>query len=265
MGGGQGRGPIEEEMPDLPPERLPASVLVGEGSEAKGVKFRALETFNGEHPFSINCADEICRDRVDELRQSVSSIIGDEGLTAREKAEKLIGLGRMANGMAEQFFIIHTAFRGYSEFDIVRGGDIGLFELFADGSHGTDCKGYSKAYKEYFEALGISPNRLRDSFIAHNHRALFIQLDDGRWVVLERSAISPPIETTNYWEALAMYSGNSQCRGYIDPHRGTMVSKKSVKAACGEQWQQLWGLSEFLIMHPDEDERVFGLDPVISY
>ena len=65
------------------------------------------------------------------------------------------------------------------------------------------------------------------------------------------------MQTDNYWEALELYSGNSHCRGYVNYDKGTIMSKKSIKAACGEQWQQMWGLTEFLVMHPDDEMRFF--------
>ncbi|MBT3181952.1 MAG: hypothetical protein HN337_05515 [Deltaproteobacteria bacterium] len=257
MGNGNGGGRLEDRVPGLPLEHLPNSVMVDDGNISNDTTFRILEAFDGDHPLSMNCDDESCRDRVKELRDAVGDIITDDGLSGKEKGEHLLKLGRGASGIAEQFFIIYTAIRDYGEFNLNRGPNVGLFNIFENGNAGGDCKGFSRTYRDYFMMLGISSNRLRDSFIDHNHRALFFQLDDGRWVVMDKAGLSPPIETKNYWEALDKYSGNSHCRGYIDYDGHTMFTGASVKAACGEQWQQMWGLSEFLIMHPERDERFF--------
>ncbi len=231
--------PIIENVPELPPEHLPKILPVGYGLTQRELMFSPIENFRGHHPLSIDYNQML------KIKKDVASILEQENLSGREKAEQLIELGQKAETLEEQYYIIYTAVSNYTVIDINRNGSDSLFTLF-DNNNGGHCENFTHAYRDFFLAIGISPNRLRDSFIGHNHRSLFVQLDDGRWISLERNSVSPPIETNNYWRALDIYSPNSYCRGYVDHERGTTFTDKSTKVGCTELWQRVWNLTEEL-------------------
>jgi len=246
MGTADARLPIIEKIPELPPEHLPAAVLVGNGLEQKGLTYKSLGDYHGSHPLSIGCSDGGCDKKMAQLEEGVAAIFETKGSSGDERARKLIELGKSANSIQEKYYIIYKALSEHTEIDITRDGADGLFKIFDDDSNGGHCQNFTRAYHEYFLAVGIPSERLRDSFIGHNHRSLFVQMGDGRWVSLERDGLSPPITARNYWEALDIYSPSSYCRGYIQYDKGTTFTDSRVKAGCTELWQRVWNLTDEL-------------------